>query len=512
MKSNQINEKLNKILQDNKDCDSGRNMSFRYVKIVNGFRHLAPISGYDDIAPLIKLTTRIGESGIFTSHPLIGYSLTSGTVGTPRYIPCTQEHIRDYKKEFLSIVGQERTFLLFESLPRNKKFTDGVYLDSISGNMLHSLKEEIEWLDIVNPEPIIYMNEYSDSEYIRAYFALCDADITQIFAPFSWGVINFFDCIERNFSMLLNDIKKGSIDSSIKISDELRTELEDYITPNPKRAEALMSLYDEDFFNGAWVERVWPKMTKVVAGGGGSFSIYSRRLKKPLGKIAHNYGLYASSEAVIGKAMKDNSDVYTLADTSSFFEFLPVCDEKCEALLPDELEVGKRYMVIVTNNAGLYRYKLGDVIEVVEMKDGKPSFRLVYRSEQALVIGTAKITEDQVFDAICVLEQETGIEVADYSFGTEDGKLLIILELKHNSDDKKKRVDLSQDYVAGIMEHELSHCGNEIKCVVHFSKPQMQLIYRDVRRLREKNAIDQIKPIRVLDNPIKEEFFKRMTE
>lgn len=512
MKSNQVNKKLIKILQDNKDSDIGRNMDFRYVKIVDGFRHLTPISGYDDIAPLIELTMRVGERGIYTSHPLVGYSLTSGTTGAPRYIPCTQEHIEDYKNEFLSIVGKERTLLLFESLPRNKKFTDGAYLDSISGHMLYSLKKKMKRLNIVNPEPIIFINEYTDSEYLRALFALGDESITQIFAPFSWCVVNLFDCIERKFDMLLNDIKNGTIDSSVNISEELKKKLAPYIKPDPKRAEKLKSLYHEDFFNGAWVEKVWPEMTRVVAGGGGSFSIYSRRLKRPLGKIAHNYGLYASSEAVIGKAVTDNSELYTLADTPVFLEFLPICDDKCEALLPDELEVGKRYNVLVTNNAGLYRYQLGDVIEVVEMKDGKPGFRLAYRSAQKIVIGEAEITEDKVFDAICVLEQETGIEVADYTFGTEDDKCLILLELDPDCDNKKKCADISPDYLAGILEHELSRCGNEVKCAVKFSEPQTQLLYRDVRRWREKIVIDQIKPVRVLDNPVKEKFFKKMVE
>ena len=99
----------------------------------------------------------------------------------------------------------------------------------------------------------------------------------------------------------------------------------------------------------------------------------------------------------VGKAVTDNSELYTLADTPVFLEFLPICDDKCEALLPDELEVGKRYNVLVTNNAELYRYQLGDVIEVVEMKDGKPGFRLAYRSAQKIVIGEAEITEDEVY-------------------------------------------------------------------------------------------------------------------
>ncbi|MCR5109084.1 MAG: hypothetical protein K6B28_13095, partial [Lachnospiraceae bacterium] len=51
-----------------------------------------------------------------------------------------------------------------------------------------------------------------------------------------------------------------------------------------------------------------------------------------------------------------------------------------------------------------------------------------------------------------------------------------------------------------------------IKCRILISEPQTQLLYRDQRRYREITALDQIKPVRLLDNPVKERFFTRMVE
>lgn len=172
----------------------------------------------------------------------------------------------------------------------------------------------------------------------------------------------------------------------------------------------------------------------------------------------------------------------------------------------------KECLVLVTNNAGLYRYLLGDVINVTEMKNGIPYFKLLYRSAQEIVIGKAKITEDKVFKAICAFEKKTGINVVDFTFGEEDDKCLILLEPDADSDNMKKCAEKSLDDIADIMENEISDSGDEIKCVVHFSEPQTQLLYRDVRRYREKAALDQIKPVRALDNPIKVKFFKKMIE
>lgn len=75
-----------------------------------------------------------------------------------------------------------------------------------------------------------------------------------------------------------------------------------------------------------------------------------------------------------------------------------------------------------------------------------------------------------------------------------------------------EEAEASLDDIADIMENEISDSGDKIECIVHFSEPQTQLLYRDVRRYREKAAIDQIKPVRVLDNPIKVKFFEKMIE
>lgn len=512
MKANQVNSNLMRILQDNKNSDSGMSMDFRYIKIVNGFRHLVPISVYDNIAPLIELTTRIGETGIYTSHPLIGYSLTSGTTGVPRYIPCTQKHIEDFQREFLSIIEKGRTMLLLESLPKDTKFVDNVYLDSISGILLQSLKKKMKWHNIVNPEPLVYISEHMDSEYLRAFFALRDATIIQIFSPFSWGVVNFFDCIRKNWDKLLDDIRKGSIDPSVKLPEELGNELKKYIKRAPERAENLKALYHDGFFAGAWVEKIWPDMKRIIAGGGGSFSIYSRRMQRNLGKIVHNYGLYASSEGVIGCAVKDGTDLYRIADSSLFLEFIPVNENSDVSLLADELEPGKYYRVIVTNNAGLYRYNIGDVIKVIDMKDGIPYFKIAYRKEASVLIEDVVITEENIFDAICKMEDKFEILIADYSFGSENNKCKIFLEPEAYDSNIQKLNNIPLEEIAKFMKGVLLKDQAETDCEVYISQEQTQLLYRDLRRYREITALDQIKPVHVLDNPVKEKFFTRMVE
>jgi len=70
------------------------------------------------------------------------------------------------------------------------------------------------------------------------------------------------------------------------------------------------------------------------------------------------------------------------AITSHFLEFLPEGAETREARLADELEEGGRYEVLITTAGGLYRYRLGDVVEVTGHWGGLPLLRFMGRADR----------------------------------------------------------------------------------------------------------------------------------
>ena len=84
---------------------------------------------------------------------------------------------------------------------------------------------------------------------------------------------------------------------------------------------------------------------------------------------------YAAAEGFF--AMPTELDVHdgVLLPHCIFFEFIPVNDdeedtdesEEIKTLLISELEVGKKYEVVVSNFSGLYRYKIEDVVHVTKM-------------------------------------------------------------------------------------------------------------------------------------------------
>ncbi len=54
------------------------------------------------------------------------------------------------------------------------------------------------------------------------------------------------------------------------------------------------------------------------------------------------------------------------------------------------------YDVIVTNYAGLYRYRLGDVIKVVDYYNNSPEIEFLYRKNQVINMVSEKTTEEHL--------------------------------------------------------------------------------------------------------------------
>lgn len=533
MITNQVNETLLQILKDNKNSDCGQKWHFESLKTVEAFQDTVPLTGYDDYAPLIELTTRIGEKDIFTELPLAGYALTSGTTGVPKLIPCTQKHLAQYVEAFdrMSIKGS--TLLLFESMPRTFKYADQAELDAISGMVLAQGQKKISDVSYkriiakgtyTSPIELLITKEVMDSVHLRLLFALADKKLEQIIAPFTWGVVELFEYLEYHWEALVEEIATGKISDNVKVSPELAAKIEAKFTKNPKRAEELKVIFEEGFEQPI-ARKIWPKLTRVIAAGTGSLAIYTEKLSRYIGDVDHINGLYAASEALLGVCNDAGSDVYTLDEKNVFCEFIPVeGDNSGRALLAGELEAGKEYNVIITNNSGFYRYRLGDVIRVLDVVNGKVRFTYEYRADQTHSFVNEKINEKEILTVVQKMEDMYGLVINDFCYWAdyENDSYTIFMEPAHYGNMEQKIANMDIHEIEKYCDEQLAKIntkygqlrkeGKLSVCKVMFLQPQTHLLYRDVLRYRRKTAQDQIKPVRFLDNPVKEKFFFSMID
>ena len=114
---------------------------------------------------------------------------------------------------------------------------------------------------------------------------------------------------------------------------------------------------------------MWPNL-EVFFHGGISFEPYRAeyaRLTDPA--KMHFFETYNASEGFFAtQAARDNDGMLLLIDRGIYYEFLPLDADPSRdlPLRADQLEKGRIYEMIITSCNGLWRYRLGDTIEVTQ--------------------------------------------------------------------------------------------------------------------------------------------------
>ena len=490
IKQNQRNKLLLDIIEKNENTEYGRKFHFDYLRTVDGFRFNVPLTKYRDVQPLIELTTRIGESKIYAEDKLSSYALTSGTSEINHFVPCTERHISSYTKEFLKILkyGNGDKVVLFSSIPHEIIYFDQAKLDTITGTVLQKIRPELKKYHITTPETLLYVKEHYDMLYYRTLFALRSSQVDEIIAPFSWNVISMVYCIIERHDDFIHDLRTGEITFDKYISDNLKSELQSAFSSSTDRADLLEKIFENDDTSELLI-KIWPKLKRIVAAGTGRFEIYKYNLKPFIGDVEYSNGFLASSEAIVGCALP-GTDIYKMYEGNAYLEFLPVESASKETVLFDEVEIGKEYVVYVTNYSGLYRYKIGDIVEITDVKDGIPYFRYSRRTNEI-------ISEATVYQAIKAISKEFGMNIRDYCYEvvSDTGNILIYLETEET--DKVNPDDI------------VKHFPLELKvCDVKYIPVGAQYRYKCLRGINGNMASDQLKPIRLLDSNEKKEFFE----
>jgi hypothetical protein len=145
--------------------------------------------------------------------------------------------------------------------------------------------------------------------------------------------------------------------------------------PDPRRARELKGVGPEDF------PGIWPSLGLLSAWADGASAPYAEDLRRGFPGVPFQPKGLVATEAFLTIPRWTLPGAHP-AITSHFLEFLPDGAGAEETLLVDELEEGGRYEILVTTGGGLYRYRLGDVVEVVGEGEGLPCLRFVGRADR----------------------------------------------------------------------------------------------------------------------------------
>jgi hypothetical protein len=193
------------------------------------------------------------------------------------------------------------------------------------------------------------------------------------------------DAADASWPELLEAVKSGECPWADALPAESRAAWQ--TKPAPERAAELRRIGAHDW--PSW----WPALKVVSCWGEQAAEPGWRALVRRLPQVLVQAKGLLATEGVVTIPI---GDARPLAITSHFFEFI---DDRGEALLAHQLERGQRYEVVVTNGGGLWRYRLGDVVECTGHLEATPCLQFAGRARVSDLRGE-KLSEAFVADVL----------------------------------------------------------------------------------------------------------------
>lgn len=252
--------------------------------------------------------------------------------------------------------------------------------------------------------------------------------VLRLGAVFASGLLRAIRFLQLNWQELAHDIRTGSLNTKVTDPD-IRSCMTRVIRPDPELAEFICKECCHDNWEGI-VTKIWPNTKYLDVIVTGAMAQYIPTLNFYSGGLPMACTMYASSECYFGLNLnpmcKPSEVSYTIMPNMAYFEFLPhepnstASTRNSPPKLVDlvDVEVGKEYELVITTYAGLYRYRVGDILRVTGFHNSAPQFHFVRRKNALLSIDSDKTDEAELQAAIenaSQLLREFNTSVVEYT-------------------------------------------------------------------------------------------------
>lgn len=397
---NEVQEELlMNLIRASENTVVGKKYDYFSIKSYQTFTERVPISTYEDLEPLIE-QTRKGEQNIFWNSSIKWFAKSSGTTNAKsKFIPVSTEALEDchYK-------GSKDLLCLYLNNNEDSELFLGKSL-RLGGSSK------------------IYENNNS-------FFGDLSAILIEnmpIWAEFSSTPSNKVSLMsewESKIAAIINETKNENVTSFAGVPSWMLVLLN----------KVLEETNDEDLFE------IWPNL-EVYFHGGVSFDPYKEQYKKILPRNDFKYyEIYNASEGFFAiQDLNNSSDLLLMLDYGIFYEFIPmdVFDTPNQfAIRLSEVELNKNYAIVITTNAGLWRYLVGDTVRFTSLNPYR--IRVTGRTKHHINVFGEELMVENTDIAIAKTCQITQTEIVEYTVAPifmrdkEKGAHEWIIEFKKN--------------------------------------------------------------------------------
>ena len=368
-------QQLREILQANQHTEFGQRYRFSAMADINEFQERVPLHSYKAIQADVQRMAA-GAQAILCRDAAIAFETTGGSSGGAKLIPQTAEGLRSVQRGILPWLGDllthrpqlshGRAYWSISPATRSASVTRGgipIGLCSDAAYFGSRLGQAIESLLAVPPE-IAATTEVDAWRYrtVRALLATADLTFISVWSP--TFLLQVMAEIKRSRDRLLSDL------SSLY----------------PQRVQRLKAAIRGDSLD---TQAIWPKLDTISCWTGAAAHRFIPALRRTFPQAwIQGKGLLATEGVVTIPLVEARYPV--LAVQSGFYEFI---DPQGTVRLAHQLDANRCYRVVLTTAAGLYRYDLGDQVQVRGRYGQTPLLEFVGRAGLVSDLCGEKLTE-----------------------------------------------------------------------------------------------------------------------
>lgn len=371
-------ELLMRLVRSAQHTEWGNKYNYKDISNVEEYRNRFPIQRYEDVLPYV-MRMQEGRQNLLWANEIKWFAKSSGTTsGKSKFIPVSHESLEECHFKG----GKDLLSLYFESNPTadahkgktlvvggsktDIKYGDGSYIGDLSAIIMDNLPI---WVEIKRTPSldIALLDDWEEKLDKMARLTISE-DVSVLSGVPSWTLV------------LLKRILEITGKKNIR--------------------------------------EVWPNI-ELFMHGGVNFSPYRQQFENLISGRMSYAESYNASEGYFGIQDKLHSDeLLLMLDYGIYYEFIPSGEwdkKEPKTISLAEVEIGKQYAIVITTNAGLWRYMVGDTITFTSTKPYR--IKVSGRTKHFINAFGEELIIDNAERAIEKAANETGAIINEYTAG-----------------------------------------------------------------------------------------------
>lgn len=405
--------KLAELVSRNVATEYGQLHGLAEARTPAEFARRLPIMTPADLEPYARRLMH-GERNLLAAEAPIYYVRTTGSTGAAKHVPITPSYRAELQRTVhvafwhlylrfpSAFLGRA---LYFVGSRRVARAPDGNDVGTMSGFNFTELPEIVRAI-YAWPYELFEVQDLRARSFLALLLA-CAGEVSLVGGIFPAPIVYLLRDLEERLPELAQCFRDGALPGWLSLPAGHR------FTPS-RRLDLARRL--ERAARAPVEEKVLtalPKLRLVYCWVTSTAALYLPELQRRLGpQVAVRDAIYSACEGWCSIPIGDSDPGGALAIDSHFFEFI----EESELASPRpatrfawELEDGLRYAILMTTGAGLYRYRVGDIVEVCGRHGRTPRIRFVRKEGAFSNLLGEKLDESHVNRSVGVALRAAGL-------------------------------------------------------------------------------------------------------